>query len=132
MKSFLEGYAVCSSTQFLIHYSVVEVHHSIPQYCIKYTRRDFTVAREEQRHLYGVKRPDESTKGHESAKKKKKKRSVSLGSEVCVTSNNKYENGTNNAPYKCLLEAVGLGEKKVVISDVECSTSEFHDQLLKS
>ena len=37
-----------------------------------------------------------------------------------------------NAPYKCLLEAAGLGEKKVVISDVECSTSEFHDQLLKS
>ena len=31
-----------------------------------------------------------------------------------------------------LLEAAGLREKKVVISDVDCSTSEFHDQLVES
>ena len=95
---------------------------------LRNTRRDFTVAREEQRRLYGVKRPKESTNGHESAKKKK---CVTWTQKfVCLATTNMKR--VPNAPYKCLLEAAGFGEKKVVISDVECSTSEFHDQLVES
>ena len=94
---------------------------------LRNSRRE-TASREEQRRLFAGKRPATSTS--QSGGTKKKKLVTWTQKFVCLALTETVK--VPNAVYKCLLEAAGLGEKKIVIPDAYCTATELNEELMRA
>ena len=98
---------------------------------IRNSRHDNLLVREEHRRLFGSsgKRPSDGVPASQSRKKAK---SVAWTHKFVCLSSTSIETTLKTAAAKILHENVGLGEKKLTISNIDFRSSDFHAELIEA
>lgn len=93
---------------------------------LRNSRRDNIIAREERHRLFGVKRQA----GSHDGSSKRRKLITWTQKFLCLACTDSVR--VPHAVHKCLLEVAGLGERKIVIPDIDYCLTEFNEEIIKA